>query len=163
MSDNMQTVSWPGWQTVRLIGQGSFGTVYEIQRQVFDDVEKAALKVISIPQHKNEIDELYSDGYDEDSITSTFQSHLKSIVAEYTLTRKMNDCINIVTCEDVRYVQHDDGIGWDIFIKMELLTPMTKALAGADPEQTAIKMGLDLCNALSQCRKHDIVHRDIKP
>ena len=42
--------------------------------------------------------------------------------------KKMNDCVNIVNCDDIRYIQHDDGIGWDIFIKMELLTPLTKSL-----------------------------------
>ena len=158
-----KSISWPGWETVRLIGQGSFGTVYEIQRQVFDDTEKAALKVISIPQNHNDIDEMLCDGYDEESITSTFQSHLKSIVAEYSLTKKMNGCINIVSCDDVRYVQHDDGIGWDIFIKMELLTPLTKALASKVTDDVVIKLGLDMCSALEMCRKHDIVHRDIKP
>lgn len=160
--DNQQ-FSWPGWETVRLIGQGSFGTVYEIQRQVFDDTEKAALKVISIPQNHNDIDEMLCDGYDEESITSTFQSHLKSIVAEYSMTRKMNDCVNIVSCDDVRYVQHDDGIGWDIFIKMELLTPLTKALTAKVGDDVVIKLALDMCSALEMCRKHDIVHRDIKP
>ena len=104
--------SWPGWETVRLIGRGSFGSVYEIQRDVFGDIEKAALKVISIPQNASDIDELYSDGYDDESITSTFQSHLKSIVSEYSLMRKMNGCANVVNCDDIRYVQHDDGIGW---------------------------------------------------
>lgn len=163
MSLDMQKIAWPGWETVRLIGQGSFGAVYEIRRQVFDDMEQAALKVISIPQNQSDIDELYSDGYDEESITSTFQSHLKSIVAEYSMTRKMNDCINIVRCDDVRYVQHDNGIGWDIFIKMELLTPLTKSLPSVIPEEMVIKLGKDLCNALVQCRKHDILHRDIKP
>ena len=158
-----QKISWPGWETVRLIGQGSFGTVYEIQRQVFDDTEKAALKVISIPQNHGDIEEMLCDGYDEESITSTFQSHLKSIVAEYSLTRKMNDCVNIVSCDDVRYVQHDDGIGWDIFIKMELLTPLTKVLTGQPSEDAVIKLGLDMCNALEECRKHDVIHRDIKP
>ena len=34
-----------------LIGRGSFGEVYEIERELFGDVEKAALKVIAIPQH----------------------------------------------------------------------------------------------------------------
>ena len=41
--------SWPGWRTTRLIGRGSFGAVYEIERDVFGDVEKSALKYISIP------------------------------------------------------------------------------------------------------------------
>ena len=154
---------WPGWKTERLIGRGSFGAVYEIQRDVFGDVEKAALKVISIPQNDSDIDELYSDGYDEESITTTFQSHLKSVVAEYSLMRKMNGSANIVNCDDMRYIQHDDGIGWDIFIKMELLTPLTKALPAEFSEETAIKIAKDICSALELCKKYGIVHRDIKP
>ena len=158
-----QQATWPGWETVRLIGRGSFGTVYEIQRNVFDDVEKAALKVISIPQNASDIDEMYSDGYDDESITSTFQSHLKSIVAEYSLMRKMNGSANIVNCDDIRYIQHDDGIGWDIFIKMELLTPLTKSLPADIPEESVIKIAHDICSALELCKRHEIVHRDIKP
>ena len=156
-------VSWPGWEVTRLIGRGNFGTVYEIRRDVFGTEEKAALKVITIPQNPGDIEEMYSDGYDEASITSTFKSHLQSIVAEYTMMRKLGDCANIVHCEDVRYVQHDNGIGWDIFIKMELLTPLTKALPQYIPEESAIKLGKDMCNALEMCRAFNLVHRDIKP
>ncbi|MCI6434025.1 MAG: protein kinase [Clostridiales bacterium] len=158
-----QTASWPGWETVRLIGRGSFGAVYEIQRSLFGEVEKAALKVITIPQNVSDIEELRNEGFDKESITDTFKNHLKSIVAEYSLMRKMNGSANIVNCDDVRYVQHEDGIGWDIYIKMELLTPLTKTLPDAIPEETVIKIALDLCSALELCKKHDIVHRDIKP
>ena len=157
---------WPGWETTRLIGRGSFGAVYEIQRKLFEDddeAEKAALKVISIPQNDSDIEEMYSDGYDEESVTSTFHTHLKSIVAEYSLMRKMNGSSNIVNCDDVRYVQHDDGIGWDIYIKMELLTPLAKALPAAVSEEQVIKIAKDMCAALELCGKHNIVHRDIKP
>ena len=160
---NIEKITWPGWETVGLIGRGSFGAVYEIQRDVLGDLEKAALKVISIPQNAGDIEEMYSDGYDDESITSTFQSHLKSIVAEYSLMRKMNGSANIVNCDDIRYIQHDDGIGWDIYIKMELLTPLTKALPSEIPEETVIKIGKDICKALVLCKKHEIVHRDIKP
>lgn len=163
MSSDIQNISWPGWETVGLIGRGSFGAVYEIERKVFNDTEKAALKVISIPQNSGDIEEMYSDGYDEESITSTFQSHLESIVAEYSLMRKLNGSANIVNCDDVRYVQHDDGIGWDIFIKMELLTPLSKAVLTDISEETVIKIAKDMCGALELCKKHSIVHRDIKP
>ena len=128
MRDETNKSLWPGWETVRLIGRGSFGAVYEIERDVLGEKEKAALKVISIPQSDSDISEMYSDGYDDESITSTFKEHLKSIVSEYSLMRKLNGSANVVNCDDVRYVQHDDGFGWDIFIKMELLTPLTSAL-----------------------------------
>jgi len=155
---------WSDWETVRMIGRGSFGTVYEIQRKLVDeDTESAALKVITIPQNPGDVEELYSEGYDDESITATFNSHLKSIVAEYSLMRKMDGSANIVNCKDIRYIQHDDGIGWDIFIRMELLTPLMKALPADTAEQTIIKIGKDICNALVLCKKHEIIHRDIKP
>ena len=156
-------VLWPGWETVRVIGRGSFGTVYEIERDMLGEMEKAALKVITIPQSSSDIDELYSEGFDDESITSTFKSYLKSIVAEYSLMRKMNGSANVVNCDDIRYVQHDDGFGWDIFIKMELLTPLTKALGRDIPDEQAERIGTDICKALILCKKHNIIHRDIKP
>ena len=46
----LQKAPWSDWETVSLIGRGSFGTVYEIQRKLVDeDTESAALKVITIP------------------------------------------------------------------------------------------------------------------
>lgn len=163
MIKDIQEVSWPGWETVRVLGRGSFGAVYEIQRDVLGEPEKAALKVISIPQSDSEIEELYNDGYDQNSIASTFQSHLKSIVAEYTMMRKLNDCPNVVHCDDIRYEQRADGIGWDIYIKMELLTPLAKALPEEIPDSLVIKIAKEMCTALEQCGEHNIIHRDIKP
>lgn len=154
---------WPGWETVRLIGRGSFGSVYEIRRDVLGNEERAALKVITIPQNSSDIEEMYGEGYDEESITATFHEHLKSIVNEYSLMRKLNGSSNVVSCDDVRYIQHENGLGWDIYIKMELLTSLTRALPQQIPEETAIRAGIDLCHALELCKKHDIIHRDIKP
>lgn len=163
MNNNFPDVQWPGWETVDTIGRGSFGTVYKIQRDVLGETEVAAMKMISIPQSTNDIDEMISEGADAESITSTFRSYLRSIVSEYSLMHKMKGCVNVVSCDDVRYVQHADGIGWDIFIKMELLTPLTKTLPQEYVEEIAIRVARDICKALILCQKNGIVHRDIKP
>ena len=156
-------VLWPGWETVRLIGHGSFGAVYEIEREVFGHKEKAALKVITIPQSNGDIDDLLNDGYDEESITARFAGYLQDIVREYSLMADMKGCANIVYCDDVKYVQHDNGIGWDIFIKMELLTALPKALGKSVAEEQVVKIGSDICSALAFCEKRNLLHRDIKP
>ena len=43
------------WKICRELGQGSYGTVYEIQREDFGGVYKAALKVITVPQSGKEL------------------------------------------------------------------------------------------------------------
>jgi serine/threonine protein kinase len=154
---------YPGWETVRIIGRGSFGAVYEIQRDVFGRKEKAALKHIRIPQNDAELEELRSDGYDDESITERFRGYLKDIVREYSLMVEMKGCSNVVYCDDVRYIQHEDGIGWDILIKMELLTPLTRSVEKMISEEQVLKLGADICNALVFCEKRNLLHRDIKP
>lgn len=156
-------VTWPGWENVRLIGRGSFGGVYEIQRDVFGERERAALKVISIPQNESDVRELYADGYDDESIAKTFQDYLKNIVAEYSLMRKMNGSANVVNCDDFRYEARQGGVGWNIYIKMELLTPLVDALPAVIKEDQVIKIAKDMCAALELCSKYKIIHRDIKP
>ena len=158
-----ERIYWPGWETGAIIGRGSFGEVYEIHRDVFGTREQAALKVITIPQHASDVEEMYSKNYDEESITSAFQGQFESIVQEYTLMHSISDCPNIVRCDDVRYIQHDDSIGWDIYIKMELLTPLVKAIAQNATEETVIRVGMDICRALERCCQAHIIHRDIKP
>ena len=155
---------YPGWETVRKIGSGSFGTVYEIARTLPNGkTEMAALKVISIPQNDGDVEELYSSGYDDASITAHFKSYLTDIVNEYSLMAEIKGHTNVVYCDDIRYIQHDDGFGWDIFIKMELLTPLMKAKASGAVEDTVKKLGADICSALVLCREKNIIHRDIKP
>ena len=154
---------YPGWKTVRKIGTGSFGAVYEIERDLIDVKEKAALKVITIPQSEDDVEELYSNGFDDESITSHFYNYLADIVREYKLMSEMKGHTNVVYCDDIRYVQKDNGFGWTIYIKMELLTPMLKSLGNGYSEEETIRLGRDIASALILCRSRNIIHRDIKP
>ena len=155
---------WPGWETVRIIGRGGYGAVYEIARcDCNGEIERAAMKVISIPQNPGVIETMYSEGYDTESITRTLEKYSNDIVSEYSIMRKLNGTANVVSCDDYRKVRHADGLGWDIFIRMELLTPLTKALPEHISKETVLEIGLDLTSALELCSRFSIVHRDIKP
>ena len=153
---------WPGWKVVRMIGAGTFGQVYEIHREEYGSLEKAALKVLSIPQSMSEINEYRALGYDNKSITDRYVRDRDDLIKEYNLMVEMKHSANAVFCEDLKYVQNENGIGWDVFIKMQLLTPVMDELASFDVKKT-IRLGMDICKALIFCKKKNIVHRDIKP
>ena len=71
---------------------------------------------------------------------------------------------NIVTYEDHRVIPHEDHIGWDILIRMELLTSLLDYSEEHEiTEQTVIKLGTDILTELEVCQKYHVVHRDIKP
>ena len=158
-------IPWPDWKAVRKIGSGSYGSVYEIERKdQFGHTEKAALKIISIPKEESDIDSLANFGYDDNSITEYYRKSLNSIINEYALMSQLKGHSNIVSVEDRKAVQQENGIGWDVYIRMELLTPFGRSIRGKDvSESDVIKIGKDLLNALKICHSKNIIHRDIKP
>ena len=158
-----KTLPWADWEIVRRLGGGSYGTVYEIRRERYGIVERAAMKVISFPKDAEEVEDQRRSGFTDESLVNSYRQQMQRFLDEYKLMLELKGGVNIVRCDDFQTVPHADGIGWDIFIKMELLTPLKKYLAREiTPEQT-VKLGLDLCKALSLCREKDIIHRDIKP
>ena len=163
---NTITIPWPDWKIVRRIGHGGFGTVYEISRKdQFGHEEHSALKVITLPQEADEIDQLRMEGYDITDITNRYKDQLKKIVEEYTLQVQMKGNSHIVSVEDRKAIPHADGPGWDLYIRMELLTPMREILKSQKnfTEEEIIRIGCDICRALVLCQKKNIIHRDIKP
>lgn len=152
------------WRIVRMIGEGSFGKVFEIRREDFGTVYKAALKAITIPTSEAEIQDVLAEGMDEHSAHSYFGSFVQELVQEFALMSQLKGNSNIVSYEDHMVVPHEDGIGWDILIRMELLTPLN-AYIKTNPfkREDVIRLGLDMCHALELCEKRNILHRDLKP
>ena len=153
------------WHITRLIGEGSFGKVFEIQREDFGQVYKAALKAITIPASQSEVRSMRSEGMDEESVRDTLESKVQELVKEFALMSKLKGNSNVVSYENHQVIEHTDGIGWDILIQMELLTPLDEYITRKKTisRQEVIKLGIDLCKGLELCQKHNIIHRDIKP
>ena len=156
--------TWPGWECVGLLGEGSFGKVYEIQKKEFGTTYKAALKVITIPPAQSDIKAAYAEGMDKQSVTYYFQSVVEDIVEEFALMSQLKGNSNIVSYEDHMVTPHEGEIGWDILIRMELLTALPE-YASRHPldEAEVARLGIHMTRALQLCRRKGILHRDIKP
>lgn len=156
---------WPEWKVEGVLGEGSFGKVYKIKREDIGGTYYAALKVISIPKDKSEVQSIMTEGMmDQASATHYFQGMVEEIVKEFAMMEKLKGNTNIVAYEDHKVIPHEDSLGWDILIRMELLTPLTDYMAEHTlGEQDALKLGIDICRGLELCQKHHIIHRDIKP
>ena len=153
------------WYITKELGSGAFGKVFEIERRDFTN-DKSALKIITIPSSPNEVRSYREENYDldEKSISSYFYGFVEEFTKEFALMTKLKGQNNVVRIEDYDVKEHEDEVGWDIFIRMELLTPMNKHFAQNPPKtRDVIKLGIDICKALEVCQKFNIVHRDIKP
>lgn len=162
--DFSEEITWPGWKIVRLLGTGSYGKVYEIQRSEDGEIFRAALKVIRIPKDDEELRKIREDAPDEDSVRSYLESKVKDIKAEYALMAKLRSCPNIVIYDDHKVIEKKDEPGWIVLIKMELLTQFRQYVKEIGLSEALVKKsGIDLCKALEACQAQNIVHRDIKP
>ena len=152
------------WYITEKIGEGAYGQVYIIERHEMGVVYKSALKALTIPQDKNEIRSVMSDGMSEAEATEYYKELVQNIVNEFIVMSRLKGNSHIVSYEDHKIIEHEDDIGWDILIRMELLTPLIQHTAEKTlDESEVLKLGIDICKALEFCRKYDLIHRDIKP
>lgn len=155
---------WPEWHTVELIGRGAFGEVYKAKREKLGEIFYSAVKVIRIPREEGEVREMLADGHTSQSIRYYYESIARGLMNEIKVMEVLKSAGNVVNIEEFDVREREDGIGWEAFIRMELLRNLNEYRQGREMSQEEIvKLGSDICEALVCCEKSRIIHRDIKP
>lgn len=167
MSDIMSfSPLWGEWYIKQLIGKGSFGAVYKAEKNEYGNLYYSAIKHISIPPENVTKETLIEDGIATDERTySIYCDKLRDqIIKEINFCYTLRGNTNIVSYEDHCIIPKKNGVGYDIFIRMELLDGLTKYQSTHPMTERAVaKLGIDLCDALTVLNRNHMIHRDIKP
>lgn len=156
---------WGVWKTEKQLGKGSFGSVYLARRTDAPDF-CSAIKHLSIPADANELRTLIEEGVaaDVEGARAYYEKLRDDIIGEIRFMYRLRDCRNIVAYEDHAVIEKKGMPGFDIFIRMELLEPLTKRVSDKPLSQEEVcRLGIDICTALEALEKERIIHRDVKP
>jgi uncharacterized protein YjdB len=171
-----EIAAWSDWKIEKssdgkdiLLGGGSFGKVYRAVREEYGMISYSAIKIISVPKDEEEIKWVLLEGQDEESVEKNLKEIVASCVSEIKLMESLKANSNIVSIEDYKVLAKTGNVGWDIFIRMELLTSFDDYISGRPhkrlSEVEVIKLGKDILSALElfSQMKNPIIHRDVKP
>lgn len=165
MSEKNISKVLPEWSIERLLGSGQCGRVYKVSKSDGIYTTYSAIKVITVPADPAQADMLCkNDGIDRNGSMAYFKEIVDSFMNEIRTMDSFKNCPNIVRIEDYKVYEAKDNVSWDIFIRMELLTPVNEYFFNKTPtEEQAAQLGIDVCSAIEVLSKKNIVHRDIKP
>ncbi len=153
---------WEEWEVLEKIGKGSYGSVYRVRKKTDEGELHAAVKIINIPSGEKELNRLRRKCTNEQEVVDCIQELQKSFKEELEWLSSLKDNPNIVTIEDFK-VKKD--IGYQIYVRMEELRSLHSYNEEFTeiPEKEAVKLGIDICNALISFEEHQMIHCSIKP
>ncbi|MBP3322392.1 MAG: leucine-rich repeat protein [Clostridia bacterium] len=149
---------WENWTIEELIGRGSYGAVYRASCEG----KKAAIKIIEVPAGG---DDLPQEPLKNEEERATYCTRIaEEAFCEIAAMRTLKDSAHTVQVEDFAVVSDAKQMLCRIFIRMELLSPLSARMSFLleDPTEQ-IKLAKHMAMALRDCAKKGILHRDVKP
>ena len=155
---------WDGWYVDEEIGSGGFGAVYKVSKQVGRVKEYAAVKLVrNVIDDKQKI-EMKKIGMSDLDISRSLDKRIRKAEDEIIHMSQLKGISEIVSIEDYSIYKLEDQSGYDILIRMELLTSLDDYLLEHSlRKEEVVQLGIDICTALEYCEQLKIVHKDIKP
>lgn len=128
--------------------------------------DKYIVKIISVPASQTKLDALLLTGacQDRNAALTYFLDQANRVIEEKKILDKLAQLEGFVAFDDSQIVPMDDGTGYDIYLLGEYRLTLERQCARTPMTQlSAVNLGLDLCAALSVCRRSGYMCVDLKP
>ena len=129
--------------------------------------KKHIVKIISLPDTQSKLDALLLAGAfsDKESALAYFKELADGVMDEAALLQKLARSEGFVAFEDWQMVpMEDDETGYDIYLLGDYQPTLTGVLQNNTlTHLQGINLGLDLCAALSVCRRNGFMFSNLKP
>jgi serine/threonine protein kinase len=127
---------------------------------------KYIVKIISTPASQTQLDALLLSGaYSSvESADNYFKTLAEDVINEVSILEKLSQLEGFLPYTDTQLVPMDDGTGYDVY----LLSPYRKTLEqllrrDSMTHLAALNLALDICAALTICRRSGYLYVDLKP
>ncbi len=128
--------------------------------------KKYLVKVINVPSSELQLDALLLSGAysDEESALSYFRSVAGEVTDEIEILERLSQLEGFVRYDSWQLSEAEDGRGYEICLLGEYKRTLTRQLKKAPMTHLgAINLGLDMCAALTVCRRSGYLYVDLKP
>ena len=154
---------WADWDILEPLSSGSSGIVYRACRKGFPDY-LSAIKVVEVPSDREQIADMQKAGMSDEQIRNMLKERMKYVMEGIRRMERFRGQSHLVSIEDFRMENAEDGMGGRALIRMEYLKPLPAYIADKKLSvEEVIRMGIDLCSALEILHGSGVVHQDIKP
>ena len=131
-----------------------------------DADDRYIVKIISVPASQVRLDALLLSGAfaDENAALAYFKEVADGIVEEAQALQRLSEQEGFSPIIDWQIVPMDEGVGYEVY----LLSPYQKTLEkhfrrSPMTHLSAVNLGLDICAALSTCRRCGYLYVDLRP
>lgn len=131
-----------------------------------DSENKYIVKIISIPASQVQLDALLLTGAysSAEDAGNYFRELAEATVEEARLLQKLSRLEGFRAYPSWQVEPMDDGVGYDVYLLGEYDLTLERYLRrNALTHLAAVNLGLDLCAALSICRRNGYLYVDLKP
>lgn len=132
-----------------------------------DSDDKYIVKVISIPASQKKLDALLLTGAYQDAAAASkyFEGLAEDTVKEARLLQQLSKLEGFLSYDNWQIVPMDNGeTGYDVYLLGSYKRSLDKYLRrNTMTHLGAVNLGIDMCTALSLCRRAGFIYTDLKP